>query len=95
VKNTDDLDHAVCIDTVTDARIRRVRILKCTTVGIVSAIVAAIGWAVVVMVFTFRAASDGGLGAVSIGFPELMWPGLVGFLLGFALMFTRLRTRPT
>jgi hypothetical protein len=62
-------------------------------VGIVSAIVAAIGWAVVVMVFTFRATSDGGLGAVSIGFPELMWPGLVGFLLGFALMFTRLRTR--
>jgi hypothetical protein len=71
-----------------------VRILKCTIVGIVSAIVAAVGWAVIVMAFTFRATSDGGLGAVSIGVPELTWPSVAGFILGFALMFRRLRARP-
>ena len=70
--------------------------VKCALAGIVSGVITAVVWIVVAVFVSFHsmaASGAGGLGAVSGGAAEMLWPGVVGFAVGFYGMLRRQRAR--
>ena len=70
--------------------------LKCALVGIVTGVGTAVIWVflrVFITIWSIAASESGGIGLVSGGMADMLMPGIVGFALGFYLMWRRQRAR--
>ena len=81
--------------------------LKCALVGIATGVAAVVIWAILrlaLAVLPIAASGSGGLASVSggvagaavvVGVPQILLASIVGFALGFYLMWRRQRARPS